>query len=224
MKNFSSKYNFNLIFQKQYFSQKYLNNNTGFRLYYSTMEGTNKKWIHPIENLGNKPIYRTGLKVYNSLTNQKEEFITKDGSKTVNWYMCGPTVYDSAHLGHAKTYLCFDVIRRIMTTYFGYDVVLCMNITDIDDKIIARSNERKIEYSKFTRMWEEDFFKDMRGLNVMYPTYITRVTEYIPEIIDFIKVLIEKKYAYVTNGSVYFNIDEYTRNKVIFMNKFIMFV
>ena len=214
MKIFSSKFNFNLIYQKQYFSQKYLYFNTGIRLYYSTMERTDKKWINPLETLGDKPIYRTGLKVFNILTNQKEELVTKDGGKTVNWYMCGPTVYDSAHLGHAKTYLCFDVIRRIMTTYFGYDVVLCMNITDIDDKIIARSNERKIEYSKFTKMWEEDFFKDMRGLNVMYPTYITRVTEYIPEIIDFIKVLIEKNYAYVTNGSIYFNIEEYTKNKV----------
>jgi cysteinyl-tRNA synthetase len=210
MKFFSSNLKFNLISQKQnlFFYSR-------IRLYFSIMERTEKKWTHPMDNLNDKPVYRTGLKVFNSLTNQKEEFITKDGGRTVNWYMCGPTVYDSAHLGHAKTYLCFDVIRRIMTTYFGYDVVLCMNITDIDDKIIARSNERKIEYSKFTKMWEEDFFKDMRGLNIMYPTYITRVTEYIPEIVDFIKVLIQKNYAYENNGSVYFNIEEYTKNKVI---------
>ncbi len=158
-----------------------------------------------------KPVFRTGLKVNNSLTNSKVEFITKDGSPKVTWYMCGPTVYDSAHLGHARTYLTFDIIRRILTSYFGYDVSLCMNITDIDDKIIKRSNEQQIEFSKFAKMWEDDFFKDMRSLNVMYPNYITRVSEYIPEIIEFIQVIISKGYAYEKNGSVYFDIENYKK-------------
>ncbi len=96
-----------------------------------------------------------------------------------------------------------------MTTYFGYDVNMCMNITDLDDKIIKRSLENKVDYNEFTRMWEEEFFKDMKALNVLYPNYITRVTEYIPEIIKFIEVLIEKNYAYAANGSVYFNLEEY---------------
>ena len=104
--------------------------------------------------------------------------------------MCGPTVYDSAHLGHAHTYLTFDIIRRILSNYFHYDVNLCMNITDTDYKIIQRSKNKKI-FSEFPRYWENSFYKDMRALNVMYPNYITRVSEYIPEIISFIEVIIK---------------------------------
>jgi cysteinyl-tRNA synthetase len=183
------------------------------RNYYSNMEDTNKKWIHPLEGLKNKPVYRTGLQVNNSITNQKEEFVTKEGGKSLTWYICGPTVYDAAHLGHARTYVSFDMLRRIMTNYFGYDVNMCMNITDLDDKIIKRSIENKVDYIQFTRMWEDEFFKDMKALNILYPNHITRVTEYVPEIVSFIETLIEKKYAYASNGSVYFNIEEFTKNK-----------
>lgn len=188
------------------------------KIYYSTImetSATDRKWSHPLEKLqDNKNIFRTGLMVYNSFTKKKEEFITKDGSRTVRWYTCGPTVYDAAHLGHARTYVSFDIIRRIMSSYFKYDIKLCMNITDIDDKIIIRSNEQNIEFSQFAKIWENDFFKDMMNLNVMYPTYITRVSEYVSEIIDFIKVLIDKKYAYESNGSVYFDIENFTKNSV----------
>jgi cysteinyl-tRNA synthetase len=130
--------------------------------------------------------------------------------------MCGPTVYDSAHLGHARTYLTFDIIRRILSNYFHYDVNLCMNITDIDDKIIQRSNEQKKNFSEFARYWEDSFFKDMRALNVMYPNYITRVSEYIPEIIAFIEVIIKNGYAYEKNGSVYFDIEAYKKGKHLY--------
>ena len=170
-----------------------------------------KRWIDPLETLGHPPSFRTGLMVNNSLCNKKVEFIPKNGDRRVTWYMCGPTVYDSAHLGHARTYLTFDIIRRIMSSYFNYDVNLCMNITDIDDKIIKRSNEQGIEFSKFAKMWEDAFFKDMRALNVMYPNYITRVSEYIPEIIKFIQVIIDRGYAYQVNGSVYFDIESYKK-------------
>ena len=170
-----------------------------------------KRWIDPLETLGHSPTFRTGLMVNNSLCNKKVEFITKKGDRKVNWYMCGPTVYDSAHLGHARTYLTFDIIRRIMSSYFNYDINLCMNITDIDDKIIKRSNEQGIEFSKFAKMWEDAFFKDMRALNVMYPNYITRVSEYIPEIIKFIQVILDRGYAYQVNGSVYFDIESYKK-------------
>jgi len=77
------------------------------------------------------------------MNNEKVEFFTKNGDRTINWYMCGPTAYDSAHLGHARAYLTFDIIRRILSNYFHYDVNLSMNITDIGDKIIQRSNEQK---------------------------------------------------------------------------------
>lgn len=175
------------------------------------MEDQPKRWYNPLDNLTDKPVYRTGLKVNNSLCNQKVEFITQKGDKVVNWYMCGPTVYDSAHLGHARTYLSFDILRRILTTYFNYDVNLCMNITDIDDKIIKRSNEQKIEFSQFAKMWEDSFFKDMKDLNVMYPNYITRVSEYVPEIVKFIGVIISKGYSYEKNGSVYFDIEAFKK-------------
>jgi len=80
-------------------------------------------WINPKSlHTSDKEIYRTGLRFYNSLTNKEEEFITNSGTKTLTWYMCGPTVYDASHLGHARTYVCFDIIRRVMTNYFGYDI------------------------------------------------------------------------------------------------------
>ena len=174
-----------------------------------------QRWYNPASSL-KEPIYRTGLKVNNSLCNEKVEFVTQNGDRTINWYMCGPTVYDSAHLGHARTYLTFDIIRRILCNYFHYDVNLCMNITDIDDKIIQRSNEQKKNFSEFARFWEDSFFKDMRALNVMYPNYITRVSEYIPEIISFIEVIIKKGYAYEKNGSVYFDIEEYKKGNHLY--------
>ena len=169
-----------------------------------------QRWYNPLSSL-KEPIYRTGLMVNNSLCNEKVEFFTKNGDRTINWYMCGPTVYDAAHLGHARTYLTFDIIRRILSNYFHYDVNLCMNITDIDDKIIQRANKENQKFSEFARYWEDQFFKDMRSLNVMYPNYITRVSEYIPEIIKFIEVIIQKGYAYENNGSVYFDIEQYKK-------------
>ena len=108
----------------------------------SDKEEKPQRWHNPKDTL-KEPIYRTGLMVNNSLCNEKVECFTKNGDRTINWYMCGPTVYDSAHLGHARTYLTFDIIRRILSNYFHYDVNLCMNITDIGDKIIQRSNEQK---------------------------------------------------------------------------------
>ena len=181
----------------------------------SEKEENPQRWYNPKDTL-KEPIYRTGLMVNNSLCNEKVEFVTKNGDRTINWYMCGPTVYDSAHLGHARTYLTFDIIRRILSNYFHYDVNLCMNITDIDDKIIQRSNEQKKNFSEFARYWEDSFFKDMRALNVMYPNYITRVSEYIPEIIAFIEVIIKNGYAYEKNGSVYFDIEAYKKGNHLY--------
>merc|ERR1719231_1651016 len=84
-----------------------------------------------------------GLMVQNSLTNEREKFIPKDGNN-IRWYNCGPTVYDVSHMGHARTYLSFDIIRRIMQDYFKYDVNYQINITDIDDKIILRARQNKL--------------------------------------------------------------------------------
>lgn len=149
--------------------------------------------------------YSTGLKLKNSLSNQLEAFIPRDGKK-VKWYTCGPTVYSNSHMGHARNYLCNDMIRRVLRDYFGYDVELVMNITDVEDKIIKNSNEQGIEYFEFAQKWEADFFTDMENLGVETPDSITRVTEYIPEIIKYIERIVENGYAYESNNSVYFDI------------------
>jgi cysteinyl-tRNA synthetase len=127
----------------------------------------------------------------------------------VTWYMCGPTVYDHSHLGHAKTYVCFDILRRIMTDYFGYNVKLCMNITDIDDKIIMRAKEQDKAFADISRAMETEFLNDCQALNIRQPSVITRVSEYIPEIVAYIEKIIANGFAYESNGSVYFDVQKF---------------
>ena len=114
-------------------------------------------------------------------------------------------------MGHARTYISFDVIHRILADYFGYNVFLCMNITDIDDKIIKKAIESNQDFGKISRDMETEFFKDCNDLNIRPPNVITRVSEYVPEIIDFIKKIIENGYAYESNGSVYFDVNKFSK-------------
>jgi len=100
-----------------------------------------------------------------------------------------------------------------MTDYFGFNVKLCMNITDVDDKIIMRANERNISFSEISRAMETEFFKDCEALNIRLPTVITRVSEYIPEIVSFIEGIIKNGFAYESNGSVYFNVIKYSNTE-----------
>ncbi|XP_044262435.1 cysteine--tRNA ligase, cytoplasmic [Tribolium madens] len=243
------------------------------------------------------------LKVFNSLTRQKEVFRPISGKK-VTWYSCGPTVYDASHMGHARSYITFDILRRVLADYFGYDIFFVMNITDIDDKIIKRARQNylferyigeerslqavlndaklvleklsettqntidldkkqmyekllvnltksveelenavksgdntKIEEAKknyvmrskdplsdwldckfgatitdnaiFTSLpqhWEQEFHKDMEALNILKPHVLTRVSEYIPEIVAYISKIISNGFGYEANGSVYFDV------------------
>jgi cysteinyl-tRNA synthetase len=117
-------------------------------------------------------------------------------------------------MGHARTYVCLDILRRIFTDYFGYTVIQCQNITDIDDKIIIRSAERKIGFRELASKYEREFFEDMAALHVQLPDISTRVSEYIPEIINFINVLIEKGIAYQAQGSVYFSVQGFEERQV----------
>ncbi|VDD92362.1 unnamed protein product [Enterobius vermicularis] len=253
------------------------------------------------------------LTLYNSFTRKKEPFVPREGRR-VKWYICGPTVYDSSHMGHARAYLSFDILRRIMQDYFGYDVQFVMNITDIDDKIIKRARQnhlweayvekkeyqkdktkllkdmvaaveffrkkvdaevdqdkkkmligivtrvddavKKVEsvlsetnesesevlsekvlcaqeellkqskdvmfewldaqhgsavtqlsvFEKLAKKYENEFLNDMKQLNVLPPDVLVRVSEYIPEIIEYIKKIVENGYGYVAkDGSVYFD-------------------
>uniref|UniRef100_A0A669R118 cysteine--tRNA ligase n=1 Tax=Phasianus colchicus TaxID=9054 RepID=A0A669R118_PHACC len=243
------------------------------------------------------------LCLYNSLTRNKEIFQPQNGKK-VTWYCCGPTVYDASHMGHARSYISFDILRRILRDYFKFDVFYCMNITDIDDKIIKRTRQNylfeqyrknkstpaqlledvktaselfsvklsettdpdkrqmleKIQnavksafdplqeavqaklpteeisrcheilleeakdllsdwldsrfgsqvtdnsiFSELPKFWEEEFHKDMEALNVLPPDVLTRVSEYVPEIVAFVKKIVDNGYGYVSNGSVYFD-------------------
>lgn len=154
---------------------------------------------------GPKCTNRSRLCFSNSFTGKKDPFVPKDGSNRVTWYICGPTVYDSSHVGHASNYVRFDVIRRVLEDYFGYDVIVQMNVTDIDDKIIKRSNERNIPFEELARHFENEFIEDMDSLNVLRPQYLTRVSEYIPEVIEYIATIIKNGFAYENSGSVYFD-------------------
>ncbi|CDW56465.1 cysteinyl tRNA synthetase, cytoplasmic [Trichuris trichiura] len=258
--------------------------------------GEPPKWTLPV----NDPMCQ--LKLYNSLTRRKELFIPINGNQ-VTWYICGPTVYDVAHMGHARSYISFDILRRVLKDYFGYDVLYVMNITDIDDKIIKRARQKhllekylqsepstqaflndvknarqeyvaKMEnepnedkknmyrkqlekldtslaafenvfaqhdeatislskqqvvtagadmlsewldsgqkgtvsdhsiFDALSRFYEEDFNKDMAALNVLPADVLTRVSEYVPEIVAFVEKIIQKGFAYEANGSVYFD-------------------
>ena len=98
------------------------------------------KRVQPTWQAPQQTTDRPKLKLYNSLTRQKEIFTPKNGNH-VQWYSCGPTVYDASHMGHARSYISFDILRRVLSDYFGYDVLYVMNITDIDDKIIKRARQ-----------------------------------------------------------------------------------
>ncbi|XP_069544783.1 cysteine--tRNA ligase, cytoplasmic isoform X1 [Brachyistius frenatus] len=247
------------------------------------------------------------LRLYNSLTRAKEPFVPQKGN-TVTWYCCGPTVYDASHMGHARSYISFDILRRILRDYFKYDVLYCINITDIDDKIIKRARQNYLldqykekqpgaaqilqdvlsargpfqsqlasttdpdkkqmlerldaavavalqplqvameskaadvdvqrlaqvllenskdlladwldkqfgsqvtENSIFSilpKYWEGEYHKDMEALNVLPPDVLTRVSEYVPEIVEFVRKIVSNGYGYESNGSVYFDTSKF---------------
>jgi cysteinyl-tRNA synthetase len=115
------------------------------------------------------------LHIYNSASKSKEIFVPRDRNK-IAWYQCGPTVYSDSHIGHARTYISLDVIQRIMKNHFNYNLIVCQNITDIDDKIIIKSQEQNINFKDLSRKYENDFFEDMESLKVEYPDILVRVS------------------------------------------------
>ena len=142
------------------------------------------------------------MKIYNSLTRKKEEFVPLEPGK-VSMYVCGPTVYNYFHIGNGRTFIVFDTIRRYME-YRGYEVNFVQNFTDIDDKMINKANEENTTVKEIGDKYICEYYKDADGLNIKRATTNPRATEYISEIIDFVSGLIEKGYAYEVNGDVYF--------------------
>ena len=207
---------------------------------------------------------REGPRLMNSFTRTKVPFVPLDGNR-VGWYICGPTVYDSAHMGHARNYVNFDVLRRVMSDYFRYDVRFIMNVTDIDDKIVMRAHLRRSEavlanvpdgehseladalrallasgerdlgeqerltkalaasvgfrddadwsiqraYLELAHTFEAEFMEDMRLMGVLKPDMLTRVSEYTDKIVTYIQRIIDRGYAYASNGSVYFDVPSF---------------
>lgn len=143
------------------------------------------------------------MKVFNTLTRQKEELKTIEEGK-VKIYACGPTVYNYIHIGNARPLCVFDILRRYLE-YRGYEVRFVQNFTDIDDKIIKRANEEGVTYKDISEKYIEEFWKDAKGLNVREATVHPKATENIDEIINIISTLVENGYAYEADGDVYFS-------------------
>ena len=147
------------------------------------------------------------IQVFNTLTNKKEPFVPLKGNKVL-MYACGPTVYDMCHLGHARMSIVWDVVQRYLR-FAGYDVTYVRNITDVDDKIIARAKDLNVVPDKVSREYIFTFWNDMHKLNVELPDHEPRCTEYISLMIDFITELIEKGHAYASKGDVYFDVQSF---------------
>ncbi|MDY6847499.1 MAG: cysteine--tRNA ligase [Chloroflexota bacterium] len=146
------------------------------------------------------------LRVYNTLTREKSDFSTIEEGK-VRMYVCGPTVYDSAHVGHAMSATVFDVVRRYLM-HLGYDVHYVMNFTDVDDKIIARAKRLGVDPIELAEKYIEEYKKNLKDLNILPPTEHPRATNEIDAIIKMVAGLIDKGAAYEVEGDVYFRVEK----------------
>jgi L-cysteine:1D-myo-inositol 2-amino-2-deoxy-alpha-D-glucopyranoside ligase len=166
------------------------------------------------------------MKLYNSLTQTKELFIPIH-QKKVTMYVCGITPYDTTHLGHAFTYISFDILNRYLA-YKGYSVNYTQNVTDIDDDILRKAKEAKRDWKELGTFWTNKFLTDLKTLNIQMPTYYVKATENIPTIIEIITHLLEKEFAYQKEGNVYFRVrkaldygklSRYNREQMLLLSK-----
>ncbi len=157
--------------------------------------------IEMLEGKGGK------MKIFNTMTRKKEEFVPVEDGK-VKIYACGVTVYDLCHIGHARSAIVFDVIRRYFR-YKGFDVTYIRNFTDIDDKIINRAKEEGIPWHEVAKKYTEEYYRDMDALGIERADIEPKATEYINDMIEMIKGLIDKGHAYVVDGDVFFSVDSF---------------
>ncbi len=150
---------------------------------------------------------RMAIRIYNTLTRKKENFESLQPGK-VNMYVCGPTVYDSSHIGHARSAVVFDVIGRYFEAE-GYSLTYVRNFTDVDDKIIRRAQELDTDCSTISNKYIQEFYEDMDALYVRRATIEPRATEHIDDIIRIITILIEKQVAYEVDGDVFFSVNAF---------------
>ena len=143
------------------------------------------------------------MQVYKTLTNRKEEFVPIEPGK-VKMYVCGPTVYNFFHIGNARPFVVFDTLRRYFK-FRGYEVKFVQNFTDVDDKIINKAKEEGITAPEVSEKYIKEYFDDAEALGVMKADVHPKVSEHIPEIIDFVQTLIDKGYAYEADGDVYYS-------------------
>lgn len=160
-----------------------------------------EKRLERLEGKGEK------MRIYNTMSGKKEEFVPVTPGK-VGIYACGVTVYDLCHLGHARSAIVFDVIRRYLR-FKGYDVTYVRNFTDIDDKIIKRAQEENIPWDEVAKKYTEEYYRDMDRLGVGRADIEPKATDHIGDMVEIIKRLIEKGYAYTVNGDVFFEVDKF---------------
>lgn len=149
------------------------------------------------------------IRLYNTFTRKKEDFIPIEKGK-VKMYNCGPTVYNYAHIGNFRAYVCSDILKRWLL-YREFQVFQVMNITDVDDKTIRDSQKEKISLTEFTRKYEKAFLEDLNKLRISKPDIFPRATEHIQEMIDLVNTLISKGFAYQADDGIYFKINEFDR-------------
>jgi len=147
------------------------------------------------------------LKVHNTLTRKKEEFVPLDGNN-VRFYVCGPTVYDFPHIGNARSFAVFDTIRRYLE-YLGYRVQYITNFTDIDDKMINRANEENTTIGELASKFIAEYHVIEKQLNLKPATVNPRATEHMDDIIEMVELIIKNGKGYEVDGDVYFDVSEW---------------
>jgi len=145
--------------------------------------------------------------LYNTLSQKKEELVPYSQNK-IKMYVCGPTVYSSAHLGHARAAVTFDVIERFLS-HIGYEVTYVRNFTDIDDKIISKANETGVPTQEISEKYIQEYKEDMASIGVKSPTIQPKVTEHVPEIVEMIERIIDNGHAYQSGDDVFFSVKKF---------------